>query len=53
MIPSWTKCLQAIVLLAIAGFALVIVRGFWPILALIIIAAVVVLIWRYTHSRNR
>ncbi len=53
MIPSWTKCLQAIVLLAIAGFALVIVRGFWPILVLLIVAAILALIWRNSHTHRR
>ena len=53
MIPSWTKCLQTLVLLAIAGYTLVVVSGYWHVLALLIIAAVVVLIWRNTHSRNR
>ena len=49
----WNKYLNLLALLAIAGFGLVIVRGFWPILALIILAAIVLLIWRYSHSRNR
>jgi len=53
MIPSWTQCLQILVLLAIAGFTLVVVSGYWHLLALLIIAAVVVLIWRHGHSRNR
>jgi uncharacterized membrane protein len=50
---SWSKYLQILVLLAIAGFALVVLSGYWHVLALLIIGAVVVLIWRYTQSRNR
>jgi len=52
MIP-WASYLRILVLLAIAGFALVIVRGFWPILVLLIIAAILILIWRNSHSNRR
>ena len=47
----WTKYLQILVLLAIAGFALVVISGFWHVLALLIIAAVVVLILHYSLRR--
>jgi hypothetical protein len=53
MIPSWTKCLQILVMLAIAGFTLVVVSGFWHVLALLIIAAVVALIWQNSRIRRR
>ncbi|MEP6671428.1 MAG: hypothetical protein ABJF10_19860 [Chthoniobacter sp.] len=38
--PSWKTCLQAIVLLSIGGFALVVVSGFWHVLTLLLIAAI-------------
>ena len=41
--PSWTHCLRAIVLLAIAGFGLVILSSHWLLLALLIAAAFIVL----------
>ena len=53
MIPSWTKCLQTLVLLAIAGYTLVVVSGYWHVLALLIIAAVVILIWRNSRGLRR
>jgi len=37
--PPWKTYLQAIVLLAITGFVLVIVSGFWHVLTLLLIAA--------------
>lgn len=39
MMPSWKACLQAIVLLSIGGFALIIVSGFWHVLTLLLVAA--------------
>ena len=39
--PTWTQCLQAIVLLAITGFCLVVVSYHWFLLAVLIIAAFV------------
>lgn len=44
--PSWNQSFNAIILLSIAGFALVIASGFWHVLALLIIAAAVILLWR-------
>jgi hypothetical protein len=41
--PAWTQCFTAITLLAIAGFALVILSGFWHVLAVLLIA--VALLW--------
>ena len=41
MMPTWKACLQAIVLLSIVGFALVVVSGFWHVLALLLIAGTV------------
>jgi 1,4-dihydroxy-2-naphthoate octaprenyltransferase len=40
--PTWSQCLVAITLLAIAGFALVILSGFWHVLALLLIAVAAV-----------
>ena len=37
--PTWKSYLQAIVLLAIAGFALIIVSGFWHVLTLVLVVA--------------
>ena len=34
--PTWPQCLAAMVLLAITGFFLVIVSGYWPFLALLL-----------------
>lgn len=52
MIPSWTKCLQVLVLLAIAGYSLVIVSSFWHGLALLIILAVIGWFWWNSHHRR-
>lgn len=41
MMPTWKQCLQAIVLLAIAGFALVVLSGFWPVMAIFCLTAVI------------
>lgn len=43
--PNWSQYFIAITLLAIAGFALVILSGFWHILALLLIAAALVWLW--------
>lgn len=43
--PTWSQLLVAITLLAMAGFALVILSGFWHVLALLLIAVVVVWLW--------
>ena len=43
--PTWKTCLQILVLLAIVGFALVIVSSYWHVLALLIIAALVLWLW--------
>lgn len=42
--PTWTLCLQVIVLLAIAGFGLVILNSHWLLLVLLL-AAVVITMW--------
>ncbi len=39
--PSWTQCLQAIFLLAITGFCLVVVSYHWLLLAVLVAAAFV------------
>lgn len=39
--PTWTQCLQAIVLLSITGFCLVVVSYHWLLLAVLIVAAFV------------
>lgn len=44
--PSWTLCLQLMVLLAIAGFGLVILSSHLLTLALTF-AAIVLLLWLY------
>ena len=41
--PTWTICLQAIVLLAIAGFSLVILSSHWLLLVLLFGAALITL----------
>ncbi len=46
---TWRQCFFAITLLAIAGLALVIVSGFWHVMAVIVAAAAVVLIWRVSR----
>lgn len=51
MMPSWTQCLQAIVLLAIGGFALVILSGFWHVAALLAVA--VGIVWLFWTNRAR
>jgi hypothetical protein len=38
--PTWNQYLQAVVLLAIGGFALVVVNSFWHILAVLVLIAV-------------
>mgnify|MGYP001312306851 CR=1 FL=1 len=34
--PTWTQCLAAMVLLAITGFSLVIVSGYWRFITLLL-----------------
>jgi len=46
MMPTWKQCLQTIVLLAIGGFGLVVLSGFWPVLVLFCMAAVIAGFWR-------
>lgn len=43
--PTWTTFLQIIVLLSIGGFVLIIVSGFWHVLALLVIAAAILWLW--------
>jgi hypothetical protein len=44
--PSWKTFLQVLVLLAIAGFVLTILSGFWHVLALLILAIALLSLWR-------
>lgn len=45
--PTWTQLLFVIVLLALVGFALVIVSGFWHCIALLLaFAALIMWLWR-------
>jgi len=53
MMPTWKACLQAIVLLSIAGFVLIIVSGFWHVLALLLIAAVALWLWCHWPSAKK
>ena len=43
---NWNQCLKAIMVLAIVGYALVIYRGFWPVLTLLVFSAVALCLWR-------
>ena len=38
--PSWKTLLQILVLIAIGGFVLTILSGFWHVLAILIVAVV-------------
>ena len=49
--PTWTVCLQTIVLLAIAGFGLVILSSHWLLLVLLF-AAVVITLWLCRSRRQ-
>jgi hypothetical protein len=51
--PSWSQCLVAITLLAIGGFALVILSGFWHVLALLLIAVALLWLWLRPASPKR
>ena len=42
--PTWTQCLAAMVLLAITGFSLVIVSGYWHFIALLL-GFVALVVW--------
>lgn len=45
--PSWPHLLLTLVLLAIIGFALVILSGFWHLIALLLaFAAFIAWLWR-------
>jgi hypothetical protein len=44
---TWKTALQALVLLAIVGVALIIVSGFWHFLALIVVAGALLWLWQY------
>ena len=46
MMPSWKTFLQILVLLSIGGFTLMILSGFWHLLALILFAAALLWLWR-------
>jgi len=45
MMPSWQTYLQVLVLLAIVGFALIILSGFWHVILVLVIAALVAWLW--------
>ena len=51
--PNWKQCLQAIVLLSIVGFALVIVSGFWRVLGLLMVAAIIAWFFWANRTANR
>ena len=53
MMPSWKTCLQTIVLLTIAGYALVIVSGFWAALILLVTGTAVLWLWRHWPSAKK
>jgi hypothetical protein len=53
MMPNWKQCLQAIVLLSIVGFALVIVSGFWRVLGLLLVVAAVAWFFWANRTANR
>ena len=44
IMPTWTQCLIAMVMLAITGFSLVIVSGYWHFFALLL-AFVALILW--------
>ena len=44
--PSWKTFLQIIALLAIGGFALMIVSGFWHVMAGMVLAVALFGLWR-------
>jgi hypothetical protein len=43
--PSWSDCFLILTLLSIAGFALVILSGFWHVLALLGLLAALAWFW--------
>jgi hypothetical protein len=51
--PDWNQCLRALVLLSIVGFTLVIASGLWKIIALLIIGAGALWVWRSSRSARR
>ena len=51
--PSWKTLLQIIALLSIGGFALMIVSGFWLILAGLLVAVALVGLWRNRSAAKR
>jgi uncharacterized membrane protein len=42
--PTWSQCLAAMVLLALTGFSLVIVSGYWRFVTLLL-AFVALILW--------
>jgi hypothetical protein len=51
--PTWKTSLQIIVLLSIGGFALIILSGFWHVLALIVAAAVCLWLWSHWPTARK
>ena len=51
--PSWKTLLQIIALLSIGGFALMIVSGFWHILAGLLVAVALFGLWRNRSAAKR
>lgn len=51
--PTWKTALQIFMLLSMAGFALVILSGYWHILTLLLLATVFTwLWWRWPQIRK-
>jgi hypothetical protein len=44
---TWKSALQIFVFLALVGFALIIVSGYWHVLALVVFGAALLWLWRY------
>lgn len=53
MIPSWKTLLQILVLIAIGGFVLTILSGFWHVLALLIVALALAWLWRNRRDEKK
>ena len=48
--PNWNQSFTALVMLSIAGYALVIASGYWHVIALIVIA--IAMLWFWRRSRR-
>jgi hypothetical protein len=51
--PSWKTLLQIIALLSIGGFALMIVSGFWHVLAGLLLAVALFGLWRNRSAAKK